>query len=317
MAYRRGLRADIVQSDGTFVVALVAIILMWMMGHWGSISYWGSLGLTVMAGYLLLEMNNRCHMLRVRSRMMSSTFLLLMATLPMYHPLHPALLALPCVAWANLLLFSVYQKREPVGSIFYAFLLWGVGACVCMPLWLVVPVLWLCCGHHLRILTLRTWMASIFGLLVPVIYIFLASLLEWMPLPFSGWMQMQASLPALWTDVWAHLTLPGAVSCGVLMLLYVWSALHFSANAYRDNMRTRMCFNVLRLEFNIVFLSILSMAVLQLPVQTYIPVAVLLGAPSVAHYFTLSEGRWHNFWCWMWAAALIALAVVNYGGLLN
>lgn len=304
MSRRRTLRNRITESDLTFVVSLLITIVLWLAGHWTDASYWGGMAMIATAGYITLEMNNRGHLLRVRSRMMSSSFMLMLSALPIVHDYTPLMWVPLCVLWANLLLFSAYQQREPVGRTFYAFVLMGTAMCVYPPLVLMLLPMWFCLYHNLRILSWRTWSASVFGLCVAPIYMIAFRL--WTgadPLPVE-WMQYveRIMMPAEWT-------LSVQLSIGLVALMAAWGTLHFRSNSYKENLRTRMLFGVLRMEMMIVPILLLLW---REDWQVVLLLGVATGAPFVAHYFALAEGRWHNRACWLLVLLLLALGLANH-----
>lgn len=84
----RGLRYRIITSSVTSIVALAVAIILWLAsGNTASLNSWGGLAVTITVAYILLEMNTRNALLRVRSKMVSSTFLVLAGTLTFLHPL--------------------------------------------------------------------------------------------------------------------------------------------------------------------------------------------------------------------------------------
>lgn len=296
------LRTNIAQSDATFVVSALVVSVVWMLGHWTEQSYWGGLLCTLLTAYVLLETNNRCQLLRIRSRLVSSSFLFMIGALPSLHTLSLAHVVGLCVAWANLILFGAYQQHEPVGRMYYASVLLGTGICAYPPLLLAVPLLWMGCGVHLRTLTLRSWAASVLGLLTPHIYLAILMLMD-VGISSEHWTRyLSLQLPALPS--------PATVAMLSMTMFYaVWSVVHFRSTAYRDIMRTRMSYNVLRIEL---YAALVILVLWWNTLPQVMMLVLVASAPYVAHYFALSEGRWHNRWCWLAVWLTLALGVANY-----
>lgn len=309
MAYRRGLRADITQSDLTFVVSLVVAIVAWLPGHWADGSYWGGLGMSVLTAYVMLEMNNRCHLLRLRSRMMSSSYLLLVAALSIVHEFSLSLVVPLCLVGANLLLFGAYQQRAAAGRTFYAFLLLGLAAWAFPLVLLLVLPLWFCMGQYLRMLSRRTWAASLLGLFAAAGYMVAYQLLTTGQLLPAHWLTYVETFA-----VYDHLPTRLEMVCmGGVALIVAWGSLHFRANAYRDNMRTQMSFTLMRYEL---YLTMLIAGLWPAEWYTCMLMSLAAGTPFVGHYFTLAEGRWHNRACWLLALLIVAMGVVSHFSLL-
>ena len=82
---RPNLRSRIV--TGTFTLPAVAafVALLWLVHGVLDGKFWAGLGATAVITYLLVELNNRNALLRIRSRMMGCTFLVLYSALPFLH----------------------------------------------------------------------------------------------------------------------------------------------------------------------------------------------------------------------------------------
>lgn len=302
---RNTLRTRITQSDGTLVLILFATIPIWMAGHWGDIHRWLCLLACLLAAYLVLEMNNRCHLMRERSRMMSTVFLLLVACMSFLHDdLRSCLLTLS-LSTVNFCLLTAYQQRDPVWKVATAFLSLGAGACLFPPLILFVPVLWFGCQHHVQILSFRVWRASIFGLIVPALYA--ALYFVWKGMPFPNLEQTYLHLPH-----YAWPPLPIIVSVATLLVIAFWSIAHFGRTSYKDNTRARLSLQMLTMEFY--FLLVLT-ALWPDQVECLMAALIVSTAPVIGHYAALAEGRFHNFLFWLFTFSILALLIFNNLGL--
>lgn len=305
MAHRNTLRHTIVQSDLTFVMSLLLTTCVWLHHHWSDNNFWLTYILLAVTSYILLETNTRCHLLRVRSRMVSSTYLILLTSLPALHSTPSVFVAPLCMTFANLLLFSRFEDSKASGTVFYAFLLIGIALLMFPPLVLLLPAVWFCSSFHLRVLTPRAWMASLMGLALPHLYYITYALYAHTYTP-THWTQYLA------TPSWTIPEVPVCIHVGMFILLFAWSTIHFRSNSYRDTMRTRMFFSVFLGE-SLFILPLFIVCSDQWQQVTALHVA--LAAPLIAHYFALAEGKWHNFWCFFWAGIVLTLAILNYAHL--
>lgn len=298
---RNTLRTRITQSDGTLVLILFATIPVWMAGHWGDTHRWLCLLASLLAAYLVLEMNNRCHLMRERSRMMSTVFLLLVACMGFLHDdLRSCVLALSLSA-TNFSLLTAYQQRNPVWNAAAAFLSLGIGICLFPPLILAVPLLWFGCYHYVQIFSARVWRASIFGLAVPVLYAALYFVWKGSPLP---------NLEQTYLH-WPHYEWPSLsiiVSVATLLVIALWSIAHFGRTSYKDNTRTRLSIQMLTMEFYFLFV----LAALWPDKEGCLTAALIVcTAPVIGHYAALSESRFNNFLFWLFTFILLALLIFN------
>lgn len=302
---RNTLRNRITQSDGTLVVILFATVFIWMAGQWLVWQRALCLFAILLSAYLILEMNNRCHLMRERSRMMSTSFLILAACMSFLHTdLLCCLLALALSA-TNFSLLTAYQQREPVWNAAAAFLAFGVGVCIFPPLILAVPVLWFGCHHHMQILSARVWRASLFGLLLPALYTFIY--IVWKGIP-----PQDLVTPYLHWPLYSWPPLPILVSAAVLLVIAFWSIAHFGRTSYKDNTRARLSLEMLTMEFY--FLLILA-ALYPDHVAPLTACVIVITAPIVGHYAALAESRLQNFFFWLFTFILFALILFNNLGL--
>ena len=132
-------------AKSMLTLPLVAVIagVVWVLPDPRSAWLWGGFAIVCALTYTLRELNNRFQLLRIRSRLVSATFLTLFAALPDLHPagtnLIPAIGLLP----ALFCLFGSYQQYRPEHYTFHAFFFLSIGSLVFPPL-LVLSVFFLC-----------------------------------------------------------------------------------------------------------------------------------------------------------------------------
>ena len=203
--------------------------------------------------YLMVELNNGNALIRIYSRMVSCTFLLLSSVTCFLYPSVSGAIAMLCIAAAYTALFHTYQTKSP-GWAFYTFLAIGAGSMAKVHLLFFVPVIWLLMATCLRSLGWRSFFASLLGLLTPY-WFYTAWLIyknDYTPL-FSHFEQLTVfvsphiSYSASLIPVFSYL---------FIFLLAATGTIHFLRTSYKDKIRTRMlyhCFVTLNL-FAILFL---------------------------------------------------------------
>ena len=65
------MRKSIVTGEFTLPVMALLTLPLWALPDWANWSLWAGLVLTGFTAYLIMELNNRNTLLRIRSRMMS------------------------------------------------------------------------------------------------------------------------------------------------------------------------------------------------------------------------------------------------------
>ena len=78
-------RKKIVTGSFTLPVMALLTLAVWPLHDVADRMQWAGLVMTGLTAYLIMEMNTRNALLRIRSRMMSVTYLLLMSVCPMLH----------------------------------------------------------------------------------------------------------------------------------------------------------------------------------------------------------------------------------------
>lgn len=298
----KSLRLRIAGSATTLPVTAAATAALWLLPFPPDAARWGGLLTTALAAYVMMECNNRNALLRIRSRMTTTSFLALTAACPFLHPWQPAMAAAVALLAALTLLFATYQQRHAEGRTFYAFFFLGLGSLLFPPLLLLVPLLCAAMLFYLRSLTGRSFLAALFGLALPY----------W---GYVGWMGWHNRLDTAFAYMLPYLA-PGPPDVSALppqrmaalaavLVLVVPAIFHFWRTAYNDKIRTRMLYHTLVLT---VF-GLLAMLVLR-PQWHDALLRLLLaaGAPFVGHHFALARGRLMDVWFVVCLVLLAALA---------
>lgn len=277
-----------------------------------SLSLAEGLAVTLFTGYLLMEWNNRSALLRVRSRMVSVTYLVLMTACPFLHASVLCLLPGVLLLLSYHTLSASYQKSRSEGEIFHAFLFMSAGSLVFPPLLLSLPLFFASMQMQLRSLTWRTFFAGLFGLAVPY----------WFWIAWAVWHNRLdtafSSLPAFAIVVVRPdygLLDPARMASAALVLFFVLlSLVHIFRTSYNDKIRTRMIF------YAVIVQEMLYLVLLAVCPQWFDTLFALLlanSAPLLGHYFTLARGRFMNRWFVVCLLAAVMLGTVNYLELWN
>jgi len=304
------LRHRLSASMLTLPVTVVLASALWLAGDSDRASIGGLLA-TLLLIYMMMELVNRHQLMRVRSRLISASFTVLVASARFLHEVSVAYVPAFCLLAAYFLLFRSYQKARAEGEVFYAFLALSAGAFAFPPLAVLAPVFCFCMWVQLRTLTWRTLTAAFFGWILPVwVY---ATWALWrgevttafdflLPYRMVEWPCDYAAIP-LWQ--WVN-----AAFLGALVFL---GLLHYYRTNFSDKIRVRMCYYV------IICVEVPLLAGLCLQPRYFEQYYLLLmvnSAPLIGHYFTLARGRrLMDFWLVMWLVAALALWLFNMNSL--
>lgn len=313
-------------AEGVLTLPLVSSLtfLLWLFGSWQDAMLWATLAFVAVTAYLIVEWNNQCQLLRIRSRMNSVTFLTLTAIFPALHTQLWAFVPGFCLIAAYFILFKAYGQYRPEGYTFHAFLMISLGSLVYPPLLLLVPTMLVSSNVHLRVLTFRPLIAAILGLILPywcygavalareyvVMYQFVdaAAIARWHmdELTWSRWIDVYASFDAL--PDYSVLALWQMVGLGFVLMLGLTGILHFMQTSYRDKISTREFYFSMRLQF----LPLLAIVAWR-PQDAVFTLPLLLTAvtPFAAHYLALARSRTADRCFFLWLLAVIGVAITN------
>lgn len=295
-------------ATGAFTLPLTVVIAaaVWAVADIKDVSLWAGLALALVLTYMLMELNNRNQLLRIRSRMVSSTFLLTLAACPWLHGTSMAYLVAIALIGVYFLLFAAYQDGRASGLVFYAFMLLAAAAIILPPFICLAPLLVFALLVQSRSLTWRTFFAAVFGAFLPLVYFTAWTLwTEEFPDPLLPLFDWQPAVPTL--ETFSH---DQMLNAGWLMFLTLLSLLHYYRTNFNDKIRVRMFFYI------IIEVELMLWAGLVFFPQHFDMIFLLLlvnTAPLTAHYFALARGRWPmTVWFVFNLLLLLALGLYNY-----
>lgn len=302
---QRKFRNKVAESSLTLPFMVVVTLVSCFLQHgFRSPSLWLTLLFVGAITYGMVEWNNQCQLLRIRSRMVSSSFLAFVAAFPMLQVSSWVWLPALCLLLSYFAAFKGYGRLKPQGWVFHSFLSVGVGSLFFPPMLLLVPFMFFAFSHQLRILSGKSAVASVLGLLFPFWTLGLFCYV-------SGWNMVY--LRRIW-EYSLDFRLPdyGAVQpwqwvfFAMLALLGAIGIQHFVRTSYNDKIRTRQYYyTLLALHFPILFL------VVWFPdaASFTLPLLLLNTVPFVAHFYVFARGRSMNFWFVFSLSVLLAVAV--------
>ena len=281
-------------------VAMIAVAI-WAASGLFSHNLWGQFACFVISTYLMVELNNSNALIRIYSRMMSCSYIIMVCMSPfLFHSTSTMLLSI-CTIATFIALFITYQDKQSMGWTFYGFTSLGIASVIDVRMLYFAPVLWVAMVFYLRSMTLRTFLTSIFGLLCP--YWFLSLYLIYTD-DFTPAIEHFSQLARFGrvADI-TGLPLNMLLSTGLTFILGVTGIVHYVRNRINDKTRTRMLFNTF------ILVDIASMVFIILQPQLYMPLLTMMiitTSPLIAHFIALTDTRITN-----WSFMAIVLAVLS------
>lgn len=298
------LQNRIAEGGFTLLVAAVYGLAVWLLYGLVQRSLWPQLACFVATVYILVELSNTNALLRVRSRMVSSTFIMLSCVACFLFPSLNGTIVCLCFTASFFFLFHAYQDVHAAGRVYYSFVCIGVASLFSIHILLYVPLLWVLMGTQIQCLSLRTWLSSLLGLATPY----------WFGLLWLVYIQDTTPLANHFAQLY-HLhwvgysfSLPQVCSLAFIALLCLGGAGHFWRYSFEDKIRVRLLFGFFTVMAVTSFLFVLILPHIY---TAFLPVAILCASPLVAHLFTFTSSRPTNILFVVALIAAVALALYN------
>lgn len=292
---------EVATGRWTLPVVVVLFLIVHLLTYRGWMDLWTA-GVELLTAYLLVEMNNRFALIRVRTTLPSSFFLL--CCLGFQHHIHPfAWGLLPLFCGLIFSLFHTYERAHSPVAVFNAFFCIGMMVALHAFLIVLVPLVFFYM-LYLRSLSMRTFFAGCLGLVTPflamgvwAVYegnqaLYANSILSWRPEFFH----FDKVSPFLWV-VW-----------GMWLLIYVVSSLEHLFYAFQDKVQTRIY-----LRFFWMTLLVLHLIIGVEPglIAWLLPVHALLCSILFAHQFSQNYTLFTRIAFDVILLALVALIIMN------
>lgn len=318
----RGFQQKIVTESLTYVVALLIAVSFWFvsysLGHEESYEFtflgWSMkmpalwaylLGFVLHWGIslLLIQGNNVFSVIRVRTTIHSSLYLLLVACMPALHYLSVELVAFALTCISLHLLFQRFQDEFSQGMAFHQYALVGIASLFYVKELFLVPLFWLGAGLF-RASTLRSFIASLLGLLLP--YWFVAgylSLTNQMNLLYDPFVSLFT-----WSGFSWEFTPWPAYSILLLLLLFVVSAIHTLINKYEDKIQTRAYLHYIIFAGDVLFIIL---CIWPTSCTGFLPFCCISVGYIYGHFLAVTNDRFSHFFLILSFIAMLILSILN------
>ena len=278
------------ESRLTFPVTVLYGLLLCLIGGVIQHQWWIQLACYILATYLMILLNNFHALIRIYSRAIASAFIILSGVACFIFPsLEGCIVTVGLVA-SLLTLFTTYQNREAAGWIYYTFLILGVASVANIHFLVFIPIYWIMM-IFINSLSLRTFIASLFGLLTPY-WIWIAVVLFFYKdnlTPFTNLFQPLTEVTFF--NAYGSIPLSHYLTYAFLVILAFTGIIHFLRKSYNDKIRTRQFY------YSIIFFNIVVLVLLALFPQYYdllFRPAIILTSPLIGHFIALTRTKITN-----------------------
>ena len=305
---KRGKRTQnlVAESRLTLPVVIVWAVAVWIACGLLSKQLWMQFACFGVSSFLMMVLNNVNVLIRIYSRMVSCSFLVLScAACFLFDSMGDGIVQL-CIIASYLTLFRTYQDNRSVGWTFYAFLSLGIGSVVFPQMLLFVPLLWILMAVCVISFSPRTFMSSLLGLLTPywlvLVWLLYEGNVSWLGAHFLS--VVRFTTPFDLSGIGIHQWLTFAF----VLVAALTGAIHFILYSYQDRIRIRLIYEM--------FMTIDGFCFLLALVQPQffdclMGMAIVLTAPLIGHFLALTHSRLSGIAFIVFAVAALGLTIFN------
>ena len=286
---RKYIQNKVAESRLALPTTIVYAVIVWLLGGLIQSGWWLQFGCFALAAFLMVELNNINVLVRIYSRMVSCSFLVMSCMLCFLFPSTSGAIMTVMVIGSLMSLFASYQDQQAVKASYYSFLLMGLASMTFVHILFYLPLIWLVMAFLLQSFSWRTWSASILGLLTP--YWFCLCWLAWQQdftFLFSHFMVLGDFARPL---DFSLLTIHQIVSLVVVVLFAVIGTIHFIRQHHDDKIRIRLLYHFF------IWMDLATVLFLILQPQHYdylMRILMINTAPLTGHFLALTHTRWTN-----------------------
>lgn len=288
------------------LMTAVLTIVVWLLCGLIAQQWWIEFACFAATTYLMVILNNDNALVRIYSRMVSCSFMVLScAACYLFQDLRGGFVQL-CVVAAYLLLFNCYQDKQSPGRMYYTFLCLGLASCTFVQILYLVPFLWLFIAVHLNAMSLRNFLASLLGLLTPY-WLVAAGLFFWqgkvdiLTVHFAELVKFQG------LDDY-YLSPSQLMVIIIIAILAVTGIIHYLRTSYNDKIRIQQLYR-----FFMTMAVITAIFLLLQPQHENVLTRLLIvnTAPLIGHFIALTHTKWTNMAFYAIVAACLFVIAFN------
>lgn len=283
-------QTKISESGITLPVVAVYAALLWIVAGLIPAGLYLQFALFALTAALMMELNNRHALLRIRSRMVSVSFIIIgcMANF-MFADTVACITGLGTAVMLTLL-FMQYHDSMSRGYTFYTFAAIGLVSLLWIQVLFFVPLIWLLMLFCIQNMSRLSFAASLIGIIAPYwfagAYFFFIGDFD---TPMTHIMQLTEFEPI--GASYGNIGLNQIVTLAMITALAITGAVHYVRKSYNDKIHNRMLYNCF------MWLNAAALLFIILQPQHYnklIAMMTVFTSPLVAHFVALTKTRWTN-----------------------
>ncbi len=269
-------------------------------------SRWLQAAFLIGSTLLMALLNNRYSLIRIYSRMVSCSYLILMVMSSFLLMQTSGNIVSVCWIAMYILMLKTYQERGTRGTILYIFILLGISSTFWVQALFFIPVIWLILAYNLSALSFKGWCASIFGLTLPYWF-------------WGGYEIINGDISRLTTHLCgliqfgdiADLLLLSAnklITLFFVLILAIIGTIHFLRTSYNDSIKVRKHYEMF------IIMDITTIIFIVIQPQYYdilLRLIIINTSILIGHYIALTHTWWTNITFYIILATTLIITVYN------
>lgn len=303
---RKRLQNRVAESRFALPIMLVYSILVWMANGALTEALYGQFVIFAVSAFMMMTLNNSNALIRIYSRMVSCTFVMLACAATFLFSSSGAAVVQALFILFYLSLFRSYQDKRASGIAFYSFVCIGIASLWFVQILFYVPFLWILMATNIMAISHKMFWASVLGVLAPYwfvgAYSFYAGTADELLYGISEIAVFQPLFCYDGIDVHKLLTF------ALVAALSIVGIVHFLRNSYLDKIRTRMLYETF------IAVDVLTIVFIVLQPQHFdmlLPLMTVNTSCLFAHYVALTRTRTTNVVCIVAFLLTVALTIFN------
>ncbi len=239
---KRYIQNKIAGGRYTLPITLIYGTIIWLLSGLFQQQWWVQFGCFLAAVWLMMELNNRNVLIRIFSRSIATSFIVIYCAAGFLFQSRADNFAMICFMTALLFVYDCYLDKTTRGKTYYCFLFLGLASVANVNMLLYVPLAWLIMAAFIFSMSWRTFWASLLGLLTPfwfmacwVLYHYSGDMM-----PFIDHFTQLKNLGHLFD--YSSLPLYHLLFFVSVFILWVIGTIHFLRQSYQDKIRIRQIF---------------------------------------------------------------------------
>lgn len=291
----------IAESRWALPICAAYTLLICLISGLFSEGIWAQLALTAIATLLMVELNNRNSLIRIYSRMVSCSFLVMTMMTPHKIESIDGCIVSMCFVAFYLALCNAYQDKKATGYVLWAFAAIGVASIVWIQILLFIPVLWVLTATNILAMSLRTFVTSILGVIMPywflsAYYIYIGDIM-----PIVDHIATIANFEPLF--IYKNCSINDFLPICFIILLAITGSIHFLRTSYKDKIRTRMIYEMF-ITMSVATIVLILLQPQHANIATHL--LIISTAPLIGHFLALTSTKITN----IASLAIMATALV-------